>query len=168
MVVFTDEQVGTMVEDICGEAVRSDFEDVECRPDPMHPSDNECSSDEDEDSSDDDENKELYADPAPPARARVQDVERVEVVVDPTLPARAPVQDNRCAAGNLYVMKTTPLPRGWHVCLNCCNKLHGCLCGSLWVGRGDACRLRLEDLSEQGCTNTAIVGALICFGCMGM
>ena len=83
MVVFTDEHVGTMVENICGEAVRSNFEDVECRPDPMHPSDEECSSDEDVGSSDD-EVEEFYADPAPPARAIVQNVERVEVVVDPT------------------------------------------------------------------------------------
>ena len=36
-----------MVEEICGEAVRSNFEDVECGPDHMHPSDEECSSDED-------------------------------------------------------------------------------------------------------------------------
>ena len=81
MVVFTDEQVGTMVEEICGEAVRSNFEDVECGPDPMHPSDKERSSDEDEDSSDDDEIEELYVDLAPPARTRLQDVERMEVVL---------------------------------------------------------------------------------------
>jgi hypothetical protein len=167
MVVFTDEQVGTMVEEICGEAVRTNFEDVECGPDPMHPSDEECSSDEDVGSSDD-EIEELYADPAPPARVRVQDVERIEVIVHPTPPARAQVQDNRCAAGNLCGMKTTPLTRGGHVCLNCHKKLHGCLCGSLWDERGDACRVRLEDLSEQGRQNTDIVGAMICFGCMGM
>ena len=167
MVVFTDEQVGTMVEEICGEAVRTNFEDVECGPDPMHPSDEECSSDEDVGSSDD-EIEELYADPAPPARVRVQDVERVEVLVDPTPPAREQVQDNRCAAGNLCGMKTTPLTRGGHVCLNCRKKLHGCLCGSLWDEQGDACRVRLEDLSEQGRQNTEIVGALICFGCMGI
>ena len=149
IVVFTDEQVGTIVEEICGEAARSNFEDVVCGPDPMHPSDEECSSDEDVGSSDD-EIEELYADPDPPARARVQDVERVEVMVDPTLPARAQVQDNRCAAGNLCGMKTTPLTRVGHVCLNCREKLHGCLCGSLWDERGDACRVRLEDLSEQG------------------
>ena len=53
MVVFSDEQVGSMVEDICGEAVRANFEDVECGPDPIHPSDIECSSIEDGDSSDD-------------------------------------------------------------------------------------------------------------------
>ena len=167
MVVFTDKDVGTMVEEICGEAVRSNFEDVECGQDPMHPSDEECSSDEDVGSSDD-EVEEFYADPAPPARARVQDVERVEVVVDPTPPARAQVQDNRCAAGSLCGMKTTPLLRGGHVCLNCHEKVHGSLCGILWDERGDACKVRLEDLSEQGRTNTNIVGALICFGCMGI
>ena len=50
--------------------MRSNFEDVECGPDPMHPSAEECSSDDDAGSSDD-EIEELYADPAPPARARV-------------------------------------------------------------------------------------------------
>ena len=147
MVVFTDKDVGTMVEEICGEAVCSNFEDVECGQDPMHPSDEECSSDEDVGiGSSDDEVEEFYADPAPPARARVQDVERVEVVVDPTLPARAQVQDNRCAAGptppttaqvqdnrcaagSLCGMTTTPLTRGGHVCLNCHKKVHGSLCG---------------------------------------
>ena len=78
------------------------------------------------------------------------------------------VKDNRCAAGNLCGMKTTPLTIGGHVCLNCHKKVHGCLCGSLWAERGDGCRVGLEDLSEQGRANTALVGALICFGCMGM
>jgi len=68
MVVFTSEQVGLMVEEICGEVVRTYFEDAEYGPDPMHPSDNECNSVEDDDSSDDDEIEELYADPAAPAR----------------------------------------------------------------------------------------------------
>ena len=99
---------------------------------------------------------------------RVQDVERVEALVDPTPPAREQVQDNRCAAGNLCGMKTTPLTSGGHVCLNCRKKLHWCLCGSLWEEPGDACQVRLEDLSEQGRQNTEIVGALICFGCMGI
>ena len=67
------------------------FEDDTCRLDPMHPSDNECSSDKDGDSSHDKKTKELHTAPAPPARARVRDVERVEVDVDPTLPARARV-----------------------------------------------------------------------------
>ena len=57
-----------MVEEICGEVVRTNFEDVECGPDHMHPSDKECSSDENVGNSDD-EIKELYADPAPPASA---------------------------------------------------------------------------------------------------
>ena len=37
--VFSNEQVGLMVEEICGEAVRTHFEDAECGPDPMHSSD---------------------------------------------------------------------------------------------------------------------------------
>ena len=59
MVVFSNEQVGSMVEDIYGEAVRTNFEDAEYGPDPMHPTDTECSSIEHGDSSDDDEIKEL-------------------------------------------------------------------------------------------------------------
>ena len=76
-----------MVEEICGEVLRSTFENVECGPDPMHPSDNECSSVEDDNSGDGDMIEELYADSAPPARVRERNVERVEVVVDPTPPA---------------------------------------------------------------------------------
>jgi len=167
MVVFSDEQVGSMVEDICGEAVRANFEDAECGPDPMHPSDIECSSIEDGDSSDDDEIKELFAEQVLPAKARVRDVESVAIVADSTPPAVSQVKDNRCAAGKLCGMKTTPLTIGGHVCLNCHKKVHGCLCGSLWAERGDGCRVGLEDLSEQGRANAALVGALICFGCMG-
>ena len=107
-----------MVDDICGEAVRTNFEDAKCGPDPMHPSDIECSSMDNGDSSDDDETKELFAEPALPEKARVRDVESVEVVVD-SPPAVSRVQDNRCAAGNLCRMKTTPLTIGDHVCLNC-------------------------------------------------
>ena len=54
------------------------------------------------------------------------------------------------------------------MCLNCRKTVHGCLCGSLWVESGDACRVRLEDLSEQKRQNTEIVDALICFGYMGI
>jgi len=74
-----------MVEEIFGKAVRLNFDDVECGPDPMHPSDNECISDEDEDSSDDDDIEEFYADLVQSAKARVQDVEIVEVTVDHSL-----------------------------------------------------------------------------------
>ena len=51
-------------------------------PDPVHPSDKECSSDEDKDSSDKDniEGLYVYVDPAWPARVRVQDLEIVEVL----------------------------------------------------------------------------------------
>ena len=82
MVVFSDEQVGSMVEDICGEAVRANFEDAECWPDPIHPSDTECSSIENGDSNNNDEIKELFAESALQAKARVQVVESVEAVVD--------------------------------------------------------------------------------------
>ena len=47
-------------------------------------------------------------------------------------------------------------------------KVHGCLCGGLWACFGDACRVTLEDLSGQGRTKTVIVGALICFGHIGI
>ena len=77
MIVFTDEQVGTIVEEICGEAVCSNFEDVECGPDHLHPiSDDKYSSDKDEGiydgvvySSGDDDTKEVYTDPALLTRA---------------------------------------------------------------------------------------------------
>ena len=55
MVILYEEHVDPMVEDICGEVVRTNFEDAGCGTDPMHPSDTECSSIEDGDSSDDDE-----------------------------------------------------------------------------------------------------------------
>ena len=38
---------------------------------------------------------------------------------------------------------------------------------TLIADRGDGCQVRLEDLSKQGRVHTALVGALICFGCMG-
>ena len=60
MIVFTNEQVGTMAEEICGEVVRSDFEDIKCWSDLMHPRDNGCSSDKDGNSRDNDNIKELY------------------------------------------------------------------------------------------------------------
>ena len=139
MIVFSDEQVGSMVEDMCSEAVHTNFEDAECVPDPMHPHDTECSSIEDSDSSDVNEIKELFSEPDLPEKVRVRDIESVEVVIDSTPPAESQVQDNRCAAGNLCGTKTTPLTIGGHMCLNCHKKVHGCLCGSLWVERGDGC-----------------------------
>ena len=123
MVVFTNKQIGLMTEEICGEVVRTHFEDAGYGPDPMHPSDNECSSVEDDDSSDDDEIEELYANPAVPERGRPWDAERLEVVIDPTPPATTQVQDNRCATDNLCGMKTAPLTIGVHVCVNCRNKV---------------------------------------------
>ena len=55
MVVFADAQVGTLVEEICGEALRSNCEDMERGPDPLPRSDEGCNSDEsDNDGSGDD------------------------------------------------------------------------------------------------------------------
>ena len=167
MVILSNEQVGLMVEDICGEVVRTNFEDAECGLDPMHPSDIGCSSMKDGDSSDDDEIKELFAEPALPAKAKVWDVESAEVVADLSPPTVSRDQDNRCTAGNFCGTKKTPLTIGSYMCLHCHKKGHWCLCGSVWTERGDDCRVRLEDLTEQGRANTALVGALICFGCMG-
>ena len=49
MVAFTDAQVGTLVEEICGEALRSNCEDVEHGPAPLPPSDEGCNGDESDD-----------------------------------------------------------------------------------------------------------------------
>ena len=57
--VFSNKQVGSMVEEICGEVVCTHFEDAGYGPDPMHQSDNKCSSVEDDDSSDNAEIEEL-------------------------------------------------------------------------------------------------------------
>ena len=54
MVVFANKPVGLMAEKICGEIARTYFEDAEYGSDPMHSSDDECSSVEDDDSSNDD------------------------------------------------------------------------------------------------------------------
>ena len=132
MVVFAVAQVGTMMEVMYGEVVRTNFEDIECKPDPIYPSGIACSSAKDDDSSDDDDIKEFYVDPAPSARARVQDVGRVESGLDPTPPATSRVQDNRCTADNLCSMEPTPLTTRCHVCLNFRNKVHGCLRVSFW------------------------------------
>ena len=157
------EPSGTMVDDVCGEALRPTFEDVECGSGPVYPSDNACSSVEDDNISNDDEVEELYADPDPPARVRVWDVERVEIVIDPSPLVTTRVQDSRCTAGNMCDKKTAPLIIEGRVCLNSHN-VDGCL----WAERGDACRVTLEDLSEYGRTHTAIVGVLIYFGCIGI
>ena len=77
MVVFANEQVGSMVKEICGEVVCTHFKNAEYGPDHMHQSDNECSSVEDDDNSDDDEIEELYVDPAAPTRGRAWDVEKL-------------------------------------------------------------------------------------------
>ena len=62
-----------MAEEVCGEGVRTYFEDAAYGPAPMHPSDNKCSSVEYGDSSDNVEIEELYSDPAALARGRVRE-----------------------------------------------------------------------------------------------
>ena len=89
--VFSNEQVGLMVEEICGEVVRTNFEDIEYGTDPMQLSDNKYSSMGGDDNSDNDEIEELYTDPAAPARGVVWDVERVELGKDPTPSATAQI-----------------------------------------------------------------------------
>ena len=195
MVVYDDKQVGAMVEEICGANVRTNFEDVECGPDPFHPSDDECSSSgiksidtsSVESSDDDDEIEEIYADPPPPPGRTAQDRmvaqessdgndEIEEVYADPPPPARMVqerrvaqdrVNDNRCAAGEHCGMKTTPLHEKAHVCLNCNKKMHGNLCGHLWSERGDNCQIRQKDLTERAREKCKATGVLICFGCTG-
>ena len=58
VVVWTDKEIGTMVEQLCGPEVRTNFDDVECGPDEHFPSGDECSSDED--TSSDDSVEEIY------------------------------------------------------------------------------------------------------------
>ena len=77
MAVFNNEQVGTMVDEICGEEAHPNFEDVKYGQDPLHPRDNECISAKDDNSSDNEEIKKLYTDPNPTDRSKVRDVERI-------------------------------------------------------------------------------------------
>ena len=175
--MYDDREVGTMVEEICGAAVRTNFEDEECGPDPFHPSDDECSSsDGDTESSyDDEEIEELYADPPPPARkAEKKTPPSARMAEERTPPPRRtekrtppPVNDNMCAAGEHCGMKSVPLHEKAHLCLNCNNKMHGFLCGHLWSERGDDCQIPEEDLSEWGRKKCKSTGALICFACAG-
>ena len=62
MVIVTDEQVGMILDEIWGEAVRTNVEDVECGPDLRHPSYHDCNSVKDVDSRDDDKTKQLSSD----------------------------------------------------------------------------------------------------------
>ena len=188
ILVYDNREVGTMVEEICGADVRTNFEGAECGPDPFHPSDDECSSsDGDTESSDDDEEiEELYADPPPPARkaekrtppsarmAKERTPPPARMAEERTPPPRMaekrtppPVNDNMCAAGEHCGMKSVPLHEKAYLCLNCNNKMHGFLCGHLWSERGDDCQIPEEDLSEWGRKKCKSTGALICFACAG-
>ena len=41
-----------------------------------------------------------------------------------------------CAAGDLCTMKNAPIAEPYHKCMNCCNLMHGGVCGVLWSERG--------------------------------
>ena len=73
--------------------------------------------------------------------------------------------DNMCAAGEHCCMKSVPLHKEAHLCMNCNNKMHGCLCGHLWSERGDDCQILEDDLTECGRNKCKSTGALICFAC---
>ena len=54
MVVFSDEEIGTMVEKLCGPRVRINFDNEDlCGPDPYFPSNEDCRSNDRYDSDDD-------------------------------------------------------------------------------------------------------------------
>ena len=41
-----------------------------------------------------------------------------------------------CAAGDLCTMKNAPIAEPYHKCMNCCNLMHGGVCGVLWSEKG--------------------------------
>jgi len=142
IVVFSDEEIDTMVENLCGPGVRSNFEEDEdlCGPDPAIPSDEECSSDESDDISDDDNVEDVDFD-------RFEEVvEVVEPTATPTATVAVAVGVS-CAAGGLCGANTTPLGSA-HTCLKCKRHVHGALCGALWDERGPDCKVTVENLTE--------------------
>ena len=154
IVVFSDEEIDTMVENLCGPGVRSNFEEDEdlCGPDPAIPSDEECSSDE-SDTSDDDSVEDVY-------------FNMFEKFVEPAATPTATVAVGvGCAAGELSGMNTTPLSNA-HTCLNCRRHVHGALCGALWDERGPDCKVTEENLMEVGKKMSKSNGAVICYACM--
>jgi len=150
IVVYDDREVGTMVEEICGATVCTNFEDETCGPDPFHPSDDECSSSDGdtvddslvESSDDDEEIEEVYADPPPPARMAEERTPPPARMAEERRMAQDMVNDSRCAAGEHCGMKGTPLNEKAHLYLNCNKKMHGSLCGHLWSERGGDCQIR--------------------------
>lgn len=156
IVVFSNEEIGAMVENLCGPGIRSNFEDEDlCGPDPSFPSDEEVSSDE-SDISDDDSVEDVYFD------TFEEVVEVVEPIATPTATVAVGVG---CAAGELCGMKTTPLGSA-HTCLNCRRHVHGALCGALWDERGSDCKVTVENLTEVGKKMSKSTGAVICYTCM--
>ena len=150
MVVWSEKDIGAMVEALCGTEIRTNFDDVECGPDEHFPSDDECSSDNecsDDNESEDDNVEEVYVEPAPMRKSKARD------------------DCNMCAAGDRCGMKTTKLD-GLHKCLICGKRMHGFLCGALWDERGDECMMTVKDLSELGQKRESSIGALIGYTCM--
>ena len=101
MVVRNDEHVDTMVEELCGEEVHTNFEDPECGQEPAFLSDDESSSDGNE-GVDDDDVEEVDSDQAPLAT-------RAPVRAQPRSPVRVQVGDHRYAAGDPWGKNTTSL-----------------------------------------------------------
>ena len=67
MVVWSEKDIGAMVEAPCGPEIRTNFDDVECGPDKHFPSDDECSSDNecsDDNENEDDNVEEVCVEPA--------------------------------------------------------------------------------------------------------
>ena len=176
LVVFSDEEIGTMVEKLYGPGVRTNFEDENlCGPDPSFVRGEECSSDDsddddiDDDDSDDDASvEEVYFDTVEEVGDTLDEV--VEPAATPTATVTTAATPTAtvgvgCAAGELCGMKTTPLGSA-HTCLNCRRHVHGCLCSSLWDKRGAECKVTVEDLTAVGKTMSKSNGAVICYACM--
>jgi len=119
VVMFSDEEMGTMVKKLCGPGVCSKFDNKDlCGPDPSFPGDEDCRSDDSNDSDDD------------------------------SVQAIQPTATVGCAAGEHYRMKTTHLD-GHHKCLNCRELMHVNVCGALWDEKGPAFGATLEDLTKR-------------------
>ena len=110
MVVWSDKDIGAMVEALCGPEIRTNFDDVECGPDKHFPSDDECSSDNANAVSDD---------------CEIEDDNVEEIYVETTPMRRSKAGDDciMCATGDRCGMKTTKLG-GLHTCLNYGKKIH--------------------------------------------
>ena len=151
MVVWTDKEIGTMVEQLCGPEVRTNFDGVECGPNEHFPSRDEYNSDED--TSSDDSVEEIY----------VEAAATTNVIAAATINAND--DGHVCEAGELCSTKANILD-GLHSCMNCGKLMHGALCGTLWAERGDTCKITVEHLTDLGKNKTTTISALICNLCM--